>query len=92
MFAAAIEHGLGLSTSPTHAHGGKLNVVRRPQAEVRDLPDLVVVAEADRLKTASLEQLRDFYDRRIVCRAVTAPGRPTSNFSVAGWHVTTLST
>jgi DNA transposition AAA+ family ATPase len=33
-------------------------------AVLRQPPDLLVVDETDRLKTASLEQLRDFYDRR----------------------------
>jgi DNA transposition AAA+ family ATPase len=46
----------GLSTRATW-YGDPTTVTRQP-------PDLLVVDEADRLKTASLEQLRDFYDRR----------------------------
>jgi DNA transposition AAA+ family ATPase len=46
----------GLSTRAAW-YGDPTTVTRQP-------PDLLVVDEADRLKTASLEQLRDFYDRR----------------------------
>jgi AAA domain len=51
---------IGLAVRTTW-YGQDQQAGTRPQA-----PSLVIVDEADRLKTASLEQLRDFYDRREV--------------------------
>ncbi|MBV9601504.1 MAG: ATP-binding protein [Chloroflexi bacterium] len=46
--------------------GGALCLDRDPWELRRQPPELVVVDETDRLKVASLEQLRDFYERRQV--------------------------
>ena len=53
-------------------------------AAMRHSPDLLVVDEADRLKTASLEQLRDFYDRgHLGMVLIGMPG-----YSRSGWPAT----
>jgi serine protease AprX len=56
----------------------------------RQPPDLLVVDKADRLKTASLEQLRDFYDRRLCSLACRLSDDLLAWFSA--WGVPTDST
>jgi len=55
-----VDGGRDLLLGPVGRYGDPNVTVLSPP------PDLLVVDEADRLKTASLEQLRDFYDRRQV--------------------------
>src|SRR5712692_11717105 len=60
-----VEHAVGNLWGTVDGLGARATRYGDPDAVVvRQPPDLLVVDEADRLKTASLEQLRDFYDRR----------------------------
>jgi len=62
-----VEHAVGNLWGTIDGLGERATWYRDPdEAVLRQPPDLLVVDEADRLKTASLEQLRDFYDRRHV--------------------------
>jgi hypothetical protein len=62
-----VEHAVNNLWGTVDGVGARAAWYGDPDAPVaRQPPDLLVVDEADRLKTASLEQLRDFYDRRHV--------------------------
>lgn len=62
-----VEHAVGNLWGTVDGLGARATWSEGPDAAViRQPPDLLVVDQADRLKTASLEHLRDFYDRRHV--------------------------
>ena len=62
-----VEHAVGNLWGTVDGLGARATWYGDPDAAVvRQPPDLLLVDEADRLKTASLEQLRDFYARRHV--------------------------
>jgi hypothetical protein len=63
----SVEQAVGNLWGTVDGLGARATWYADPNAPVRrQPPDLLLVDEADRLKTASLEQLRDFYDRRQV--------------------------
>jgi len=72
-----VENAVGNLWGTVDGIGARATWYGDPNATVRrQPPDLLLVDEADRLKTASLEQLRDFYDRRQVGMVLIGmPGR-----------------
>src|SRR5207302_2563869 len=59
-----VEHAVSNLWGTVDGLGARAKWYGDPNAAVmRQPPDLLLVDEADRLKTAILEQIRDFYDR-----------------------------
>jgi hypothetical protein len=74
--ARSVEQAVGNVWGTVEGLGVCVTWYHDPNVSVRcQPPDLLLVDEADRLKTASLEQLRDFYDRRqLVMVLIGMPG------------------